>query len=114
MQGFLKNPMKSPKTRKARDDRQAASSGEAGDHKGILTTAQAAELLRVTTSTVARWAHEGKIPCHFTLGGHRRFERSVIEELSRTVDRVGHWSKPAMERKGRSRARAKHEGGRNK
>lgn len=38
-------------------------------------------LLGVSPNTVTRWAREGRLPSHLTLGGHHRFERSVIEKL---------------------------------
>ena len=38
-------------------------------------------MLGVTSSTVSRWAREGRLPSVQTLGGHRRFEAHVIEEL---------------------------------
>ena len=61
-----------------------------------LRAAEVAELLHVTPKTVSRWAHEGKLPCLRTLGGHRRYPereiRDLIERLSvqepATQDRV--------------------------
>jgi len=50
-----------------------------------LSRADVAHLLGVSANTVARWAREGRIPCHRTLGGHRRFSRSVVEELLRRM-----------------------------
>jgi excisionase family DNA binding protein len=50
-----------------------------------LTRAGVARLLGVSPNTVSRWAREGKLGCQKTLGGHRRFERRVIEELSRRM-----------------------------
>lgn len=50
-----------------------------------LTRADVAHLLGVSPNTVARWARTGKLPCHTTLGGHRRFERRVIERLRRRM-----------------------------
>ena len=50
-----------------------------------LSRADVAQLLGVSANTVARWAREGRIPCHRTLGGHRRFSRSVVEELLRRM-----------------------------
>jgi excisionase family DNA binding protein len=51
-----------------------------------LRAAEVAELLHVTPKTVSRWAHEGKLPCLRTLGGHRRYPereiRALIELLS--------------------------------
>lgn len=48
-----------------------------------LTTSQAARMLRVSTSTLRRRAESGAIPCERTRGGHRRFRRTELEELSR-------------------------------
>jgi excisionase family DNA binding protein len=44
-----------------------------------LTTSEAAALLGVSVPTVRAWADSGRVPCHRTAGGHRRFE---LEELS--------------------------------
>ena len=38
-----------------------------------LSTQEVAGLINVTETTIKRWADEGKIPCHKTLGGHRKF-----------------------------------------
>ncbi len=46
-----------------------------------LRTAEVAHLLQVSPKTVARWAKEGRLPYLATLGGHRRFPASVIDEL---------------------------------
>ena len=40
-----------------------------------------AELLGVSPNTVSRWAREGKLPSVLTLGGHRRFDADVVEDL---------------------------------
>ena len=48
---------------------------------------QTGRLCRVAPNTVARWARNGRMPCQMTLGGHRRFEQSVIEELLRQLRR---------------------------
>jgi len=50
-----------------------------------LSRAGVAEMLQVSPNTVTRWAHEGRLPYQLTLGGHHRFERSVVEELRRTL-----------------------------
>lgn len=57
--------------------------------------------MNVTETTIKRWADEGKIPCHKTLGGHRKFafkdilrfgeEHSIV--LSGTVRPPIHKSK---------------------
>jgi excisionase family DNA binding protein len=38
-------------------------------------------MLHVSPKTVNRWAHEGRIPCIVTLGGHRRFARDAVERI---------------------------------
>ena len=38
-----------------------------------LSTQEVAALINVTASTIKRWADEKRIPCHKTLGGHRKF-----------------------------------------
>jgi excisionase family DNA binding protein len=45
-----------------------------------LTTGEAAQLLGVSPKTVSRWADQGRIVYLVTIGGHRRFARSVIEQ----------------------------------
>ena len=40
-----------------------------------------ADLLGVSPNTVSRWAREGRLPSITTLGGHRRFEADVVEDL---------------------------------
>ncbi|MEZ4367326.1 MAG: helix-turn-helix domain-containing protein [Kofleriaceae bacterium] len=49
--------------------------------KALLTTNDVAELLGVGTTSVKRWADSGALPCVKTPGGHRRFERVVVEAL---------------------------------
>lgn len=51
-----------------------------------IRTAEAARILRVSPKTVSRWAKEGKIPHVMTLGGHRRFPSTAIQELARTLE----------------------------
>ena len=51
-----------------------------------IRTAEAARILRVSPKTVSRWAKEGKIPHVMTLGGHRRFPSTAIEELARRLE----------------------------
>jgi len=48
-----------------------------------------ARLLGVSPNTVTRWAREGRLPSQLTLGGHHRFERSVIENLRVEMRRAG-------------------------
>ena len=56
-----------------------------------LRTSDVARILKVSPKTVARWAKEGRIPYLATLGGHRRFPESVIEDLLEQLSRL-HWS----------------------
>ena len=46
-----------------------------------MTSAEVAALFRVDVKTVARWTKQGKLACFRTAGGHRRFDRQVIEKL---------------------------------
>jgi excisionase family DNA binding protein len=50
-----------------------------------VTRGAVARLLGVSPNTVSRWAREGRIQCQKTLGGHRRFDRTLIEDLSRRL-----------------------------
>lgn len=46
----------------------------------LMTPAEVAALFRVCPKTVSRWAHTGKLSCVRTLGGHRRFLRTEVEQ----------------------------------
>ncbi len=48
-----------------------------------LSTLQVARLIGVAETTVKRWADEGKIPCHRTLGGHRKF---ILKDIVRFAE----------------------------
>ena len=52
-----------------------------------LTPGQAATMLHVSPKTLNRWAHEGRVPCIVTLGGHRRFRRDQIEAIAERMQR---------------------------
>lgn len=52
-----------------------------------LTRSDVARLLGVSPNTVTRWAREGRLPSHLTLGGHHRFERSAIERIRQSLRR---------------------------
>jgi MerR family transcriptional regulator, light-induced transcriptional regulator len=47
-----------------------------------LSTQEVAGLINVTETTIKRWADEGKIPCHKTLGGHRKFLMKEIVQFA--------------------------------
>ena len=48
----------------------------------FLLPSEAARLLGVATSTLRRWAEEGKIHSGTTIGGHRRYRESEITRLA--------------------------------
>jgi excisionase family DNA binding protein len=60
------------------------TSGPPGPQQ-YLSRSAVARLLGVSPNTVSRWAREGRIECRRTLGGHRRFDRAAIEDLSRRL-----------------------------
>jgi excisionase family DNA binding protein len=47
----------------------------------LLTPGEVAARFRVDPKTVTRWANAGKLSVVRTLGGHRRYRRSEVEEL---------------------------------
>ncbi|WP_055566030.1 BldC family transcriptional regulator [Streptomyces atriruber] len=48
------------------------------DYEKLLTPGEVAEIFRVDTKTVARWAKAGKLTSVRTLGGHRRYRDSEV------------------------------------
>jgi excisionase family DNA binding protein len=50
-----------------------------------LTTSEVAEILHCSSKSVTRWATEGKLPHSLTLGGHRRFPESEIEQIAEAL-----------------------------
>lgn len=46
-----------------------------------LRTSEVANRLQVSPKTIARWAKEGRLPYQATLGGHRRFPASAIDQM---------------------------------
>ena len=51
------------------------------DAEVLLTPAEVAALFRVDPKTVTRWAKAGKLTSIRTLGGHRRFRESEVQDL---------------------------------
>lgn len=60
-----------------------------GDHDAFMTPSEVAAALGVSPNTVTRWAREGRMPYQMTLGGHRRFEAMVIDQLRRHLQERG-------------------------
>ena len=54
----------------------------------LLTPAEVATMLRVTSKTVTRWAKTGKVSSVRTLGGHRRFRMQEVEDLIRRSQQI--------------------------
>ncbi len=54
----------------------------ADDRERFLLPAAAARMLGVATSTLRRWAEEGKLQSGTTIGGHRRYRESEIARLA--------------------------------
>lgn len=57
----------------------ASSSGAVPDE--LLTPAEVAQLFRVDPKTVTRWAKAGKLTSIRTLGGHRRYRATEVNDL---------------------------------
>jgi excisionase family DNA binding protein len=51
------------------------------DAEILLTPRDVADLFGVDPKTVTRWAKAGKLTSIRTLGGHRRFRKSEVEDL---------------------------------
>lgn len=47
----------------------------------LLKPREVAELFGVRTTTIARWAREGKLSPLRTPGGHRRYSRAAVRQL---------------------------------
>ena len=47
----------------------------------LFTPAEVAKLFRVDPKTVTRWAKAGKLTAIRTLGGHRRYRQSEVQNL---------------------------------
>ena len=50
-----------------------------------LTASQAAARLQMSAKTVTRWANQGRLQHRRTLGGHRRYDPELIDQLVQTL-----------------------------
>jgi len=55
----------------------------------LLTPSEVAALFRVDPKTVTRWAKSGKLTAIRTLGGHRRYRKSEVENLLSASQEAG-------------------------
>lgn len=53
----------------------------------FMKTAEVASILQVSPKTISRWAKEGRLAYMSTLGGHRRFKESQIQQLTDDLNR---------------------------
>ena len=51
------------------------------DSEVLMTPAEVAAIFRVDPKTVTRWAKSGKLTAIRTLGGHRRYRQSEVQDL---------------------------------
>ena len=66
--------------------RAGHSTGDS-DTPRYLTPGEVVSILHVDANTLARWANAGRIGVVRTLGGHRRYLASEVEELARQQQR---------------------------
>jgi excisionase family DNA binding protein len=52
----------------------------------LLTPREVAELFGVRTTTIARWARDGRLDPIFTPGGHRRYSRASVRAFVAAED----------------------------
>lgn len=57
--------------------------------EALLTPSEVAKLFRVNPKTVTRWARAGKLTAIRTLGGHRRFRASEIQNVLEEMSKQG-------------------------
>jgi excisionase family DNA binding protein len=54
----------------------------------LLTPREVADLFGVDPKTVTRWAKAGKLTSIRTLGGHRRYRKSEVDDLRQNYFKV--------------------------
>jgi excisionase family DNA binding protein len=62
----------------------------------LLTPREAAALLGVRTTTLARWAREGRLTPLRTPGGHRRYPRSAVMAVRDDETTAVSWAEDAV------------------
>lgn len=65
---------------------------------------EAAAALGVSTSTLQKWAQQGRVPCDHTAGGHRRYD---IDELRQALE-PRDTTPPSLEEVRRHRSQIRH------
>lgn len=65
----------------ARAEPDGAEPARAGSNGALLSLGQAAQALRISTTTARRWADDGRLGATRTAGGHRRFPASEVRRL---------------------------------
>ena len=60
---------------------QSAPTGRPAPDRSWLSIGPASRLIGVDQDTLRRWADEGRIDAFTTPGGHRRFDRAVVDRL---------------------------------
>jgi excisionase family DNA binding protein len=84
---------------------EVMSNAHVHEHEVFLTPSEVASSLGVSPNTVTRWAREGRMPYQMTLGGHRRFDAAVIQELRRHLQERGSVSADSNDVKFQARSR---------
>jgi len=60
----------------------------------FLTAQQVADRLAVSPKTIARWSKAGRLAHLRTLGGHRRYDPEMVDQLARQLTQPAHDSQP--------------------
>ena len=62
-----------------------------------LNSKEVSEILGVNVSTLKRWTDNGKIDCHKTAGGHRKFTMQNVRDYYKDNKNASKDSKIALE-----------------
>ena len=52
-----------------------------GGRSDWLTLGEASKYLGVAPATTRKWSDQGRLPVFYTPGGHRRFQRAILDEF---------------------------------